>query len=177
MDYASLRELAAGIEVLLLDVDGVLTDGGLYYFEDGRFAVRFDIRDGLGIARAVREGLVVGLVSGRPTPQARTRAEELGIAEIHLGVNDKAETVRDILRRRSIDPVAACFVGDDLIDLPAMRLVGLPVAVADAAPPVREAAVWVTSGSGGRGAVREVVNLLLEARRRPARGFDEGEGR
>jgi 3-deoxy-D-manno-octulosonate 8-phosphate phosphatase (KDO 8-P phosphatase) len=177
MDHVSLRELAAGIEVLLLDVDGVLTDGGLYYFEDGRFAVRFDIRDGLGIARAVREGLVVGVVSGRPTPQARARAEELGIAEIHLGVRDKAEIVRDILRRRSVDPAAACFVGDDLIDLPAMRIVGLPVAVADAAPPVREAAAWVTSGSGGRGAVREVVELLLEARRPSVRGIDEGEGR
>jgi 3-deoxy-D-manno-octulosonate 8-phosphate phosphatase (KDO 8-P phosphatase) len=166
MQDADLDRRAARVTLLLLDVDGVLTDGGLYYLEGGGYAVRFDIKDGLGIARAVRDGLVVGVVSGRATPQARRRAEELGIQEIHLGVRDKASVLSEILTRRSIEPGEACFVGDDLIDLPAMELVGLPVAVADAVSEVRDAAAWVTSRPGGRGAVREVLDMLERARQR-----------
>jgi len=159
-----LGELAARIRLLMLDVDGVLTDGGLYYLEEGGFAVRFDIKDGLGLARAVREGILVALVSGRDTPQARRRAEELGILEIHLGARDKVAVLEDILSRTGLGAEEACFVGDDLIDLPAMRRVGLPVAVADAVEEVREVAVHVTVRAGGRGAVREVVELLLSHR-------------
>ncbi|MDH3284845.1 MAG: HAD hydrolase family protein [Acidobacteriota bacterium] len=164
MNEKRLGELAARIRLLMLDVDGVLTDGGLYYLEEGGFAVRFDIKDGLGLARAVREGILVALVSGRDTPQARRRAEELGILEIHLGARDKVAVLEDILSRTGLGAEEACFVGDDLIDLPAMRRVGLPVAVADAVEEVREVAVHVTVRAGGRGAVREVVELLLSHR-------------
>lgn len=164
MDESRLDQRAARVRLLMLDVDGVLTDGGLYYFEEPGYAVRFDIKDGLGLARAVREGLIVALVSGRDTPQARRRARELGIEEIHLGVRDKAAALDGILARTGIDPGDACFVGDDLIDLPAMRKVGWAVAVADAAPEVREAAHYVTRLAGGRGAVREIVDLILSRR-------------
>ncbi|UCF67350.1 MAG: HAD hydrolase family protein [Acidobacteriota bacterium] len=159
------KTLARHIELLLLDVDGVLTDGGLYYFSDDGFAVRFDIRDGLGLARAREDGLLVGLVSGRETPQVRRRARELGINEVHLGIENKAAVLGEMVARRGIALSKVCFVGDDLIDLPAMELVGLPVAVADAAAEVRAAALYVTQHRGGRGAVREIVDLILDARR------------
>ncbi|MDQ7007976.1 MAG: HAD hydrolase family protein [Acidobacteriota bacterium] len=152
------------IRLLLLDVDGVLTDGGLYYFAGQGFALRFHVRDGLGLRRAVAAGIVGGLVSGRSSPQVRRRAEELGLEEIHLGVEDKGAVVREILQRRKISSEEACFIGDDLVDLPAMALVGLPVAVADAVTEVRRAARLVTRAAGGQGAVREVIDRLLAER-------------
>ncbi len=158
------HEALARVRAVLLDVDGVLTDGGLYYFDGGGFAVRFDARDGLGIVRARRAGILVGIVSGRPTPQAKRRAEELGIEEIHLEVQDKAAVVDDILYRHGIAPADAAFVGDDGVDLAAMRRVGVPVAVADAEPDVKREATYVTARAGGRGAVREVLELVLAGR-------------
>ncbi len=154
----------ARIRLLLLDVDGVLTDGGLWYPPAGPPTVRFHVRDGYGLVLARRAGLLVGIVSGRDLPQVRRRADELGLDEIHLGIRDKGPVVEEILARRGLPPEEACFVGDDLLDLPALARVGLPVAVADAAPEVRSAAAWVTSLPGGHGAVREVVDRLLAAR-------------
>jgi 3-deoxy-D-manno-octulosonate 8-phosphate phosphatase (KDO 8-P phosphatase) len=158
------RRLFAPVELVLLDVDGVLTDGGLYYLDDGGFAVRFHVRDGFALARARREGLTLGLISGRPTPQVRHRAEELSIEEVHLDVRDKGSVVEGILERRGVPPQRACFVGDDLIDIPAMHRVGVPVAVADAMAEVRDAAAYVTRQPGGHGAVREIIDLILAAR-------------
>lgn len=161
---ASVVSKAAQVRMIVLDVDGVLTDGGLYYFEDGRFAVRFDVKDGLGLALAKREGLLLGLVSGRPTPQARMRAEQLAFDEIHLDVRDKGRVLQDIKRDRQLAPGDLAFMGDDLIDIAAMRECGFKVAVADAVLPVRDAADYVTECPGGRGAVRELVDLVLAAR-------------
>jgi len=161
---AALEARFARVRLLLLDVDGVLTDGGLWYLAEGPAAVRFHVRDGYGLVLARRAGLLVGLVSGRDLPQVRRRAEELGLDEIHLGVREKGPVVEEILARRGLVPEDACFVGDDLLDLPALARVGLPVAVADAAPQVREAAAWVTTLPGGHGAVREVVDRLLASR-------------
>lgn len=167
---------AAKIRLLLCDVDGVLTDGGLYYFgvpprEPGSsgepatgFAVRFDVKDGLGLVLAQRAGLITGIISARSHPEAQRRAAELGVAEVHVAVDDKRKVVEQIQARRSIPPEACCFIGDDLVDLPAFAAVGLPIAVADAVPAVRDAARWVTSAPGGRGAVREVVDWLLAHR-------------
>jgi len=164
-----LRTLAAGIRLLVLDVDGVLTDGGLYYLDSGGYAVRFHVRDGMALAMARRAGLALGLVSGRPTPQVRRRAEELRIDEVHLDVRDKGAVIEEIMARRGLPAAAAAYVGDDLVDLPAMARVGLPIAVADAVDAVRAAARYVTRARGGHGAVREVVDLLLEARGAAAR--------
>ncbi len=155
---------ARRVQVLLLDSDGTLTDGGLYYDEAGAVTVRFDVRDGLGIVRARSAGLAVGVVSARNTPQVRRRAVDLGMEEIHVGVGDKAAVVEDVLARRGLPREACCYVGDDLVDLAPMASCGFPVAVADAIPEVREAAAWVTTRPGGRGAIRELIDLILAAR-------------
>lgn len=155
--------LARAVRLVLCDVDGTLTDGGLYYTEAG-VALRFDVRDGLGIVSARRAGIAVGVVSARDVPAARRRAEELGLDEIRLGVADKKAAVEAVLAARGLAREACCYVGDDLVDLPAMAASGFPVAVADALPAVRAAAAYVTSLPGGRGAVRELLDLLLAAR-------------
>ena len=161
---ADLMDEARAVRLLLADVDGVLTDGGLHYFGKDGVALRFDVRDGFGLTLAMRAGIDVGLISGRDEPVVRRRAAELGIDELHLGAKDKALVVDGILERRGLEPRQAAYVGDDLIDLPAMERVGLPVAVADAVEPVRLAASYVTRQPGGHGAIREVVDLLLSAR-------------
>jgi 3-deoxy-D-manno-octulosonate 8-phosphate phosphatase (KDO 8-P phosphatase) len=161
---AELMEKARAVRLLLADVDGVLTDGGLHYFGETGVALRFHVRDGFGLTLAMRSGIDVGLISGREEPVVRRRAAELGIEELHLGAKDKAQVVDGILERRGLEPRQAAYIGDDLIDLSAMERVGLPVAVADAAEPVRLAAAYVTHQPGGHGAIRELVDLLLSAR-------------
>ena len=163
MDRTDLVQRAARVQLLLSDVDGTLTDGFLYYVGDD-VGLRFSVRDGLGLVLARQSGLVTGVVSMRGTPSVRHRAEDLRLDEVHLAVADKAAVLREILARRGIPPAAACYIGDDLNDLPAFAEVGLPVAVADAAEEVRRAAYFVTGRPGGQGAVREVVDLLLAAR-------------
>lgn len=161
---------AARVRLLLMDVDGTLTDGGLYYVSgDDRpetFALRFHVRDGVGLNLARAAGLLVGIISGRSSPQARRRAEELVLDEIHLGVKDKQAVFEQILARRGVAPEETCYIGDDVIDLPPMRLAGLSIAVADAHPEVRSAASWVTTLPGGAGAIREAVDAILAARAR-----------
>lgn len=159
-----LRRRAAQIQLLLLDVDGVLTDGGLYLFGTEGVAVRFDVKDGLGLTRARRAGLVLGVVSARPHLEMRRRAEELGVAEVHLEVKDKGGVIAEILARRGLRRDQACYVGDDLVDLAAFEAVGLKVAVGDAVDAIRQVADYITTKPGGRGAVREVVDWLLAAR-------------
>jgi 3-deoxy-D-manno-octulosonate 8-phosphate phosphatase (KDO 8-P phosphatase) len=163
MDRTGLMQHAARVQLLLSDVDGTLTDGFLYYVGE-EVGLRFSVRDGLGLVMARRAGLVTGVVSMRGTPSVRHRAEDLRLDEVHLAVDDKASVLREILARRAIPREAACYIGDDLNDLPAFAEVGLSVAVADAAEEVRHAAAFVTGRPGGAGAVREVVDLLLAAR-------------
>lgn len=158
------EEAARRVRLLLLDVDGVLTDGGLYVLPGGGEAVRFDVRDGLGLVRARQEGLAVGFVSGRSTDAVRARAAELGVEEVHLGVKDKASVLAAILSRRGLTPEEVCYVGDDLPDIPVLEAVGLPVTVPEAPDEVVDAAAYVTRHPGGRGAVREVVDFVLRAR-------------
>jgi len=154
---------ARKVRIVLLDADGVLTDGRIVVTGDGDDARCFDVRDGHGIRMGQEAGLAFGVVSGRHSRALERRAGELGLDELHQGVLDKLGRVREILTRRGLAGEAACFVGDDLIDVPAMRACGLAVATADAVPEVREVAHFVTRRAGGRGAVREVVDLLLHA--------------
>jgi len=154
---------ARSIRLVLLDSDGVLTDGRIVVGGDGADLRSFDVRDGMGIRIGREGGLEFGVVSGRECRALTTRAAELGIDELHQGVTDKLERVCEILDRRGVAPRHACFVGDDLNDVPAMQHCGLAVAPADAVDEVRELAHWVTSRGGGRGAVREVVELVLRA--------------
>ena len=160
---AGVIERASAVKMIFLDVDGVLTDGRLHTGTGGFESRSFHVRDGLGIRLGQRAGLHFGIISGRESRVVTDRAAELYISEVHQGVHDKADCLSQVLRRVNLAGERVCYVGDDLIDLPAMRLAGLAVAPADAVPEVREAAHYVTRVDGGRGAVREVVDLVLRA--------------
>jgi 3-deoxy-D-manno-octulosonate 8-phosphate phosphatase (KDO 8-P phosphatase) len=160
---AEILERASRIRLIVLDADGVLTDGRIILSSDGTEARAFDVTDGFGIRLGARAGLLFAIVSGRRSEVLARRAADLRIEEVHQGILDKAGCLREILGRRSLSPAEACFVGDDLIDLPPMRLAGLAAAPASARDEVREAAHFVAGRAGGHGAVREVVELVLRA--------------
>lgn len=162
---ASLAARAARIRLLILDVDGVLTDGGLFYGPSGEEWKRFDVHDGLALATARRAGLEVAVVSGRATPAVTRRMVELGVSEVHQAVADKAALVGSLARRLGMRPAEVAMMGDDLPDLPLMRQAGLALAPANAVAEVRRAAHWVARRRGGAGAVREAVEMLLKARK------------
>ena len=152
------------IRALILDVDGVLTDGGMYYGPGGEGLKRFNVKDGMGLSLVLQAGIAVALISGENSEILRRRAEKLKIADIFIGVEDKLKTLEGFLATRKIAPAEAAYVGDDVNDLPPMERVGLPVAVADAVPEVRKAAKWITSRRGGDAAVREVCDAILSVR-------------
>lgn len=159
-----LQERAKGVKLLLLDVDGVLTDGRLYYTSQGEEVKVFHVRDGLGLKLAQRAGMRVGVISGRNSVALLNRLRELGIEEVHLGHHQKLPVLESLLERLSLEPLNVAFLGDDLVDIPVLRRVGFPMAVADAPVEVREQALYVTTAKGGEGAVREAVELLLKLR-------------
>jgi len=161
-------EVARRIRLVLLDADGVLTDGGLYVSEgvvgelEGR---RFHVHDGLAIHMLRRAGLGIAIVSGKLSGSVKRRAEELGIEEVHqVTAFGKLEAVEGVLQRAGASWLEAAFLGDDLADLPVLREVGLPAAVANAVSEVKEAAAWIGKQTGGDGAVREFIEALLAAR-------------
>lgn len=154
---------AARVRVVLLDADGVLTDGRIFVGAAGEDGRSFFARDGLGVRLGQQAGLTFGIISGRRSRAVAERAAELDIVEIHQGIGDKNACLDDLLRRRELSGEELCFVGDDLVDVPVMRRVGLAAAPADAAPEAREAAHFVAEARGGRGAVREIVEFLLRA--------------
>jgi 3-deoxy-D-manno-octulosonate 8-phosphate phosphatase (KDO 8-P phosphatase) len=156
-------ERARRIRLLILDIDGVLTDGSLYFDAKGETLKVFNVRDGHGIKMAQRAGLEVALVSGRRSDAAFHRARELEINRFFEGVRDKVAILEQLLAALNLTPPEVAAVGDELVDLPLFHRVGLAVAVADAVPEVRAAAHWVTTLPGGQGAVREVCDLLLQA--------------
>jgi YrbI family 3-deoxy-D-manno-octulosonate 8-phosphate phosphatase len=151
------------IKILILDVDGTLTDGGMYYSAEGLTMKRFDVKDGLGLVLLQQAGVEVAIVSADQSPITATRARKLGIESVELGCADKGCAVRRLLAARALQPEQACYMGDDVTDLPAFREVGHTAAPADAAPEVRGAAEYVAGAPGGRGAVREVCDLILAA--------------
>jgi 3-deoxy-D-manno-octulosonate 8-phosphate phosphatase (KDO 8-P phosphatase) len=165
------RAVALGnIRLLALDVDGVLTDGRLVYGADGEQLKVFHVRDGFGIKAVQAAGVAVAVVSGRSSPALLRRCAELGIGECAHGVDDKGVALELLCARLQIPLRACAYVGDDVPDVPALRMAGLAVAVADAHPEARRAAHRCTRLPGGTGAVREVCEWLLAARRAPARG-------
>lgn len=161
---APAPKLLKKIRALVLDVDGVLTDGGMYYGPGGEGLKRFNVKDGLGLRMMLEAGIAIALISGENSEILRRRAEKLKIADIFVGVEDKLKTLETFLASRQIGLEETAYVGDDLNDLPAMQKVALPVAVADAVPQVRKAAKWVTTRRGGEAAVREVCDAILAAR-------------
>ena len=152
------------IRMLLLDVDGVLTDGRIVYASDGSELKAFNVKDGLGIRLLQEAGVQIGVVTGRSSPALNRRCKELGIHHIYDGVTDKVAALEQIMAKTGNRSREVAFVGDDLPDRPLMRAVGMPIAVADAHPAVIETAQWVTRAAGGRGAVREVCERILTAK-------------
>ena len=163
MNHQILDKLKT-IRLLALDVDGVMTDGGLYMDEDGRTVRRFHIQDGYGIKRLIAAGVDVAIVSMATSEEVRHRMNMLGIEECHLNPNgDKLNTLHGICDRKGITLDEVAFVGDDLPDIEVLEKVGFPACPVNAVPQVRNHALYVTSVAGGNGAVREICDLILSA--------------
>lgn len=154
--------LAQNIRLVVLDVDGVLTDGGLYYNRKGHVSKRFNAQDGLGIRLLQNFGVRFAVATGLGGGAVKKRIRELGIADYFSGRQSKLVVVESVLRKYKLSWSAAAYVGDDWVDIPPMMKVGLPIAVANAQPEVKEVALWITEKSGGDGAVREVCRRLME---------------
>jgi 3-deoxy-D-manno-octulosonate 8-phosphate phosphatase (KDO 8-P phosphatase) len=151
------------IKLLLLDVDGVLTDGGILYTDGGEEIKIFHVKDGLGIRLLQDAGIGVGIVTARGSAALHRRCTELGITQIYDNVRDKGAVFDQIRNATGVSAEATAFVGDDLPDLPLMKRVGLPIAVADAHEAVIQQAAWVSMSKGGTGAVREICEHILKS--------------
>ncbi|MDD4270772.1 MAG: HAD hydrolase family protein [Pirellulales bacterium] len=162
----NLQSKCQVIELLLADVDGVLTDGSIIYNNQGIETKRFHVRDGVGIKLWQKSGNRFGIVTQRSSHAVRVRAGELGVDLVRQGAAEKTAAVSAIVEELGLGLERVAYIGDDLPDLPVIRLVGLGVAVADAADEVRAEADYVTSLGGGRGAVREAVEMILKSQRR-----------
>lgn len=156
-------EKAKRVRMIIMDVDGVLTSGQIVYGGGGLELLAFDVKDGFGIVAAHRGGLLTALVTGRTSEAVARRAKELGITEIRQGCLDKLKAYEEVLAQYSLPDEAVAYIGDDLPDLPILARVGLKVAVANASEEVKVKADYVTVEEGGRGAVREAIELILRA--------------
>jgi 3-deoxy-D-manno-octulosonate 8-phosphate phosphatase (KDO 8-P phosphatase) len=161
----------ASIELLILDVDGVLTDGRLYYGPRGEALKVFDVKDGYGIRRLIDVGVQVAIISGRNSPHVKQRAKDLGIRHVYQGISEKLPVFEKLSSRLGIEHARCACVGDDRPDVPVMRAVGLAFAVFDAHPAALKAADMVTPNLGGRGAVRNVCDLIVAAKQAASRQF------
>lgn len=161
---AGLRDIAAGVRLAVFDIDGVFTDGRIWMGTDGVEYKAFSVRDGVGVKQLLAAGVEVAIISGRASSAVDRRMAELGVTRVMQGCADKAEALAAVLRDTGIAPASTAYLGDDTPDLPALGVVGLPAAVADAHPEVLAAAAWTASLPGGRGAVREFCEFLLGAR-------------
>ena len=151
------------IKLLILDVDGVLTDGKIIYTDSGEEIKRFDARDGHGLKLLMRAGIGVALLTGRKSKAIMHRARDLGIEHVYQKATNKIAVYEKILTRSKLSDKNVSFVGDDLVDIPVLKKVGFSAAVPDAVPEVKEIVDYVTSKNGGEGAVREICELLLKA--------------
>lgn len=156
-------EKAARVRLFLVDVDGVLTDGGIVYDVDGREIKRFHVRDGHGIKMLQRAGVEVGIITGRTSEVVAVRARELGISIVRQGATDKVEVWRRILEETGFSAGETSYMGDDIVDVPLLRQVGFAATVADAEGYVLEAADLISSRPGGHGAVREIIEFVLRS--------------
>jgi len=159
-----LNERLQRIRLLAMDVDGVLTDGGVYIFENGEEFRRFDIKDGLGLKRAMERGIQVVWISAGSCEATLTRAKNLGVQGTFLQVEDKAQFLEQYCKQNAIPLETVAYIGDDLTDLKIMQRVTLPCAPADADECVKEAALLITTKPGGHGAVREICDMLIHSR-------------
>jgi 3-deoxy-D-manno-octulosonate 8-phosphate phosphatase (KDO 8-P phosphatase) len=160
---AMLLERAKNIRLLALDVDGVLTDGKLYFDSAGNELKAFNTSDGLGLKALQKFGIQLAIITGRESPMVTQRAAHLGIEFVYQGSDDKLAAFMDILEKSGHEAGQVCYAGDDLIDLPVLMRAGLAVTVPEADFEVKDRVHWVTDRSGGNGAVREICNLILKA--------------
>ena len=155
---------AASVRFLVLDVDGVCTDGKLYFQENGHPVKCFNAQDGIGIKTAMMAGIGIGIITGRNDPCVLARMSQLGVTEFHAGFEAKLPKLESIRRKYGLKPEEMAYMGDDWIDLAPMRSVGMPIAVANAVAQVKKEARYITAARGGEGAVREAIEFLLNAR-------------
>lgn len=159
-----LLNIARHIKLVILDVDGVLTDGSIILDNEENEFKSFHVRDGHGIKMLKKAGLIVAMITGRQSKVVERRARELGITEVFQRCHDKRVIYRHLIEKYSIDSGEVAFIGDDVVDLPLLHGAGFSVAVADAAEEAKSAAMMITKNKGGRGAVREVSDFLLKAK-------------
>jgi len=158
----SLHSLLHPIKLLLLDVDGVMTDGGIYYSNAGDEMKKFNVQDGYGIAKLQRAGLTVGIITGRASTIVKRRAEELGIQEVYQNFENKLDAYETIKKKFHYIDANIAYIGDDEFDLPVLKCAGFSAAPADAVSLVRKHVQYVCLRGGGHGAVREVIDLILK---------------
>ena len=161
--HSNALKAAKKIKLVIFDVDGVLTDGGIYIGAQGELYKPFYCRDGLGISLAHKYGLQTAIITGRKSEQVAFRAKELGISHVFQGHSDKRDAYDELKELTGLKDAQIAYIGDDLIDLPIMLQVGLPMAVADAIPDVRMHSLVVSCCPGGRGAVRELLEFIFKA--------------
>jgi 3-deoxy-D-manno-octulosonate 8-phosphate phosphatase (KDO 8-P phosphatase) len=157
-------ERLMNLSTLLLDVDGVLTDGRIVYTDHGDEIKAFDVKDGLGLRMLMDAGIQVGIITGRKSPALLKRCQNLGITLVYDGVSDKDKVLHLLMQEKKLSPDTLAFAGDDLPDIRIMKSVGFPIAVRNAHPLVKETALYVTESAGGNGAVREICELILKAK-------------
>ena len=158
-----ILERAAPIRLVIFDVDGVLTDGSLFLGDDGQEYKAFNSRDGHGMVTLQTTGVALAVITGRSSEVVRIRMESLGVSHVYQGRREKLPAFEELQAHLGLAPEQIAYVGDDVVDLPVMRRVGLAIAVADAHPLVMEHAHWTTRLGGGRGAAREVCELIMQA--------------
>jgi 3-deoxy-D-manno-octulosonate 8-phosphate phosphatase (KDO 8-P phosphatase) len=158
-----ILEKVKKVKLLLLDVDGVLTDGRIIYDSTGRDTRLFDVHDGMGVYLLKKAGIPTILVTAKGSKAIRPRGRDMGVAAIYSDVSPKTVALEKIIKKYKVSADHVCFVGDDLVDLCLMKRVGFPVAVFNACPEIKQAAHYITLRPGGRGAVREVAELIIKA--------------
>jgi 3-deoxy-D-manno-octulosonate 8-phosphate phosphatase (KDO 8-P phosphatase) len=159
-----IEDIAKGIKLLILDVDGVLTDGAIILDNEGNEYKSFNVRDGHGIKMLIHAGIHVAIITGRHSKVVERRAHELGITEVFQKCRDKRTAYRKLIEQYSLKDCEVAYIGDDIVDAPIMALAGLPVAVADATEDTKGYALLITKSRGGRGAVREVTDFILKSK-------------
>jgi len=159
----ALAAQLANVRLLVLDVDGILTDGGLYYTESGEIIKKFNVKDGLGIKRLIASGVDVAIISANSSEATLHRAQRLNVQHVFINIKDKLGTLKELCLKLDIDLAQIASMGDDLSDLPVMKAVGVPMTVADAMAENIACAVHVTQRAGGQAAVREVCDRIIAA--------------
>jgi len=159
---SDILNLLSKVKLLSIDVDGVMTDGGLYYSDDGHISRKYNVKDGVGIKRALAAGVQIAIISAGLSGSVPERAKTLGIEHVYTGAEDKRTVLEGLCGELGLGLDECAHIGDDLNDVPLMQVVGCPIAVANAQPEAWEAALIITDRDGGQGAVREICDLLIK---------------